>query len=67
MVKRKTFGISKSLTDSLSQTVEVARQNFGELRHEVVPLSRIELDPKNPRELSITADDLLQGSISDDP
>ena len=61
MSKRKKFGISKQLSESLSQTVQVARQNAGALRYEIVPLNRIELDPDNPRQLHLQKIDIVTG------
>ncbi|NQY42004.1 MAG: ParB/RepB/Spo0J family partition protein [Legionellales bacterium] len=61
MTKRKKFGISKTLTSSLSHTVKVASSNLGTLRHEIVPISLIELDPCNPRKLLIQKEDTLSG------
>lgn len=66
MVKKKKFGISKSLTDSLSKTVQIADQNAGTLRYEIVPIDSIDLDPDNPRELSINKKDIVQGISQDD-
>ncbi len=61
MTKRKKFGISKTLTNSLSQTVKVASNNMGVLRHEIVPIDLIELDPCNPRTFLIQKDDIISG------
>lgn len=66
MVKKKKFGISKNLTESLSQTIQIANQNIGAMRFEVVPISRIELDPENPRDLTISKEDIITGlSVTD--
>ena len=66
MTKRKKFGISKVLTDSLSQTVKIANSNAGTLRYEIVPIDRIELDPSNPRNFLIQKEDVLSGLDSND-
>ena len=67
MTKRKRFGISKSLSEGLSYTINAAQENAGSLRFEIVPLSKIELDPDNPRELSLSLEDLPQGPLPNDP
>ncbi len=64
MTKRKRFGISKSLSDSLSHTVQAVANNAGSLRYEVVPLSRVILDPDNPRDMLLTMEDLPDGPRS---
>jgi ParB family chromosome partitioning protein len=66
MTKRKKFGISKTLSDSLSHTVKVASRNIGALRHEIVPIKLIELDPLNPRNLIIQMNDVINGIDSND-
>lgn len=53
MAKRKAFGISRDLKEGISQTVAVAKNNIGQLRYEIIPLSKIKFDPENPRKLAI--------------
>lgn len=67
MAKRKTFGIGSALSSALQQTISAASDYSGKLQLEAIPLHTIEMDPKNPRELAITADDLKQGLSSQDP
>lgn len=67
MVKRKVFQISNALTDGLEQTVSAAQDYKGVLRVEIIPLSKIEIDSDNPRELSLTMNDLTHGLIESDP
>lgn len=66
MTKKKRFGISKDLSESLSHTVEVATNNAGSLRYEIVPVSNIELDPENPRDLLISKYDVMHGIAETD-
>jgi ParB family chromosome partitioning protein len=66
MSKKKRFGISEALTRGLSETINVVENNAGIFRNVVLPLSRIELDPDNPRKLLIDLDDVRQGIRPDD-
>jgi ParB family chromosome partitioning protein len=66
MSKKKRFGISEALTRGLSETINVVENNAGIYRNVVLPLSRIELDPENPRKLAIDLDDVRQGIRPDD-
>lgn len=67
MSKKKRFGISEALTRGLTETIHVVENNAGIFRNVVLPLSRIELDPNNPRKLAITLDDVREGVRPDDP
>ena len=67
MSKKKRFGISEALTRGLTETIHVVENNAGIFRNIVLPLSRIELDPANPRKLAVTLEDVRQGVRPDDP
>jgi ParB family chromosome partitioning protein len=67
MSKKKRFGVSQALTRGLSETIHVVENNVGGFRNVIVPLSRIELDPDNPRKLSITFEDVQKGLEKNDP
>lgn len=67
MSKKKRFGISQALTRGLSETINVVENNLGIFRNVVLPLSRIELDPGNPRKLAIDLQDVLYGIKQSDP
>ncbi len=67
MTKKKRFGISEALTRGLSETINVVENNAGTYRNVVLPLSRIELDPDNPRKLAVDLSDVRQGIRPDDP
>lgn len=69
MTKRKVFGISKDLNEGMSQTINAAKNNAGQLRYEVIPLSKIKLDPSNPRKLALKLDDIKEDIVleSHDP
>ncbi len=67
MTKRKRFGVSLALTRGLSETINVVENNAGIFRNVILPLSRIELDPENPRKLAITILDVQEGLSKSDP
>ncbi len=67
MSKKKRFGISAAMTRGLTETIHVVENNLGVFRNIVLPLSRIELDPDNPRKLAIDLADVKQGLRPDDP
>ena len=67
MTQRKRFGISHELSRGLTETINAVKNNIGALRYEVLPLSRIEIDPKNPRVLAISVPDIEDGIKEDDP
>lgn len=67
MTKKKRFGISEALTRGLSETINVVENNAGVFRNVILPLSRIELDPENPRKLFVDLSDVRQGVRPDDP
>jgi ParB family chromosome partitioning protein len=67
MTKRKIFGISQSLGQGMTETINAVKNNAGSFRFEIISLARIEVDPENPRELSITNRDILNGISKDDP
>src|SRR6185437_4200103 len=61
MSKKKRFGVSQALSRGLSETIHVVENNTGIFRNTILPLSRIELDPDNPRKLAISLEDVLHG------
>ena len=61
MTKKRRFGVSQALSRGLSETIGVVENNAGVFRSAVLPLSRIELDPDNPRKLAISLNDVRQG------
>lgn len=66
MSKKKRFGVSQALTRGLSETIHVVENNAGLFRNVILPLSRIELDPDNPRKLAISMQDVLEGISKQD-
>lgn len=67
MTKKKRFGISDALTRGLSETINVVENNMGIYRNVILPLTRIELDPNNPRKLAIDLSDVREGIRPEDP
>lgn len=67
MAKKKVFSISNALSDGLEQTIQAAHDYSGELRVEIIPLKRIEMDPENPRDLALTYEDANHGITKSDP
>lgn len=67
MSKKKKFGVSQALSRGFSETIAVVENNAGTFRNSVISLSRIELDPDNPRKLKVELDDVRLGLRKDDP
>lgn len=67
MTRKKRFGVSQSISQGLSDTIQAVEHHAGIFRHVVLPLSRIELDPDNPRKLAITLSDVRKGLDRTDP
>lgn len=61
MSKVKKFGISSALSQGLSETIQMVENDSGMLRETILPVNRIEVDPQNPRKLTIELSDLPQG------
>lgn len=66
MTKKKRFGVSQALSRGLSETINVVENNAGIFRNVILPLSRIELDPDNPRKLAISLADVCDGIDKND-
>lgn len=66
MTKKKRFGVSQALSRGLSETINVVENNTGVFRNVIVPLSRIELDPDNPRKLAISLSEVFNGINKND-
>jgi ParB family transcriptional regulator, chromosome partitioning protein len=61
MSKKKRFMISSSLNQGLTDTMNAVYNNAGSVRFEVIPLTRIDTDPDNPRELKLTKEEAING------
>ncbi len=61
MAKKKVFSIGNALSQGLEETIESAQNYSGELRIDVIPLKKMELDPANPRNMALTMMDVQNG------
>lgn len=61
MVKKKVFSIGNALSRGLEETIQSAQQYSSELRMDVIPLKKIELDPDNPRHMVFNITDAEYG------
>ncbi len=66
MTKKRRFGVPQTLSQGLRETINVVENDEGAFRNAVVPITRLELDPDNPRKLMITMDDLPAGPKKND-
>jgi len=67
MAKRKVFSIGNSLSDGLEQTFAAAHNYSSELRIDVIPITKVQPDPDNPRTLTVLLEDILNGLSESDP
>ena len=67
MAKKKVFSIGSSLSDGLEQTIVAAHNYSSALRIDIIPITKIDIDPDNPRTLTITASDIINGLSAEDP
>lgn len=58
---------SAATKEAITRTLEIANNYAGELSIEVLPLSKVELDPENNRELVLTLEDAINGIDKSDP
>jgi ParB family chromosome partitioning protein len=65
-MSKKTYTLPQNLSSDLGSTMEIVKNNIGTLNYRIVPLTAIEIDPNNPRELSITLVDIHKGIDGDD-
>jgi ParB family chromosome partitioning protein len=61
MNKKKKFGVSSALTRGFTETISVVENSHGTFRNATIPISRLELDPDNPRKLAISLEDVIKG------
>ena len=60
-IKKKRFGLSTSLSQGLTEAVNIAEAAPGIFHSTLLPISRVDLDPNNPRRLAISRDEVLYG------
>jgi len=58
---------SAATVDAITRTLEIANNYAGELSIEVLPLDKVELDPENNRELTLSLYDAINGIDKADP
>ena len=63
---KKTFKIRSTLLEAMDDTVSSANNHSGDLNVQPIPLSRISVDPENPREFFLTPDDARNGIQASD-
>lgn len=66
MIKRKKFTISEDIDRGITEVINAVTNNVGSFRYEIVALSKIEIDPSNPREMALTSKDLMLGITTED-
>lgn len=66
MARKKVFQISDALTEGLEDTITAAHTYSGELRVDVIPIKKIEVDPENPRDLALSFSDVYIGISESD-
>jgi len=66
MAKKKSFSINQSLSKGLADTIHAAQDFSGDLHVEAIALDRLQTDPNNPRQLSLSMEDIqafLSGQV----
>lgn len=61
MSTKKRFTIAPDLASGIRNTIESASNNQGQLHYDMMSLDAIEPDPENPRKLSISRNEILNG------
>lgn len=61
MSTKKSFSIPKGLATGIRTSIQSATTNHGQLHYDMMAVDMIEPDLQNPRKLSITRDEMLNG------
>ena len=61
MSTKKRFTIAPDLASGIRNTIQSASTNQGQMHYDMMSLDTIEPDPANPRKLSISRDEILNG------
>lgn len=64
---KKKYTLPVGISSEINNTVDLVINNIGTLNYKIVPISAIEFDPDNPRELALSRDDLPEGPRESDP
>lgn len=67
MSTKKRFTIAPELASGIRNTIQSASTNQGQLHYDMMSMDTLERDPENPRNLSISKHDILNGIVSSDP
>ncbi len=67
MSKRKKFSIAEDINRGITEVINAVDNNVGTFRYEVIALSRLEVDPDNPRELLLSLHEINFGIDPHDP
>lgn len=65
-MSKKAFKIAPQVSTGFADTIKIAEGNESLYRNTVIPLTRLEPDPDNPRKLFITDIDVRNGIANDD-
>lgn len=57
--RKRKFNLSKNLQEGIAETINLKETSDGQFRDTVITLSRIEVDPDNPRQLAISLNEIL--------
>lgn len=66
MSTKKRFSIAPDLASGIRNTIQSASTNQGQLHYDMMSLDAIEPDPENPRKLSLSRDEILNGLVATD-
>lgn len=66
MSKLKKFGISQNINQGITDVMNAVSANVN-VRYGIIPLTKIEIDPDNPRELLVIPQDIKNGISDLDP
>jgi len=61
MSTKKRFSIAPDLASGIRSTIQSASTNQGNLHYDMMPLDLLEPDPNNPRKLSISREEIMNG------
>jgi len=61
MSTKKRFSISSDLASGIRSSIQSASANHGQLHYDMMAIDMIEPDPNNPRKLSLTRSDIING------
>lgn len=66
-MSKKKSSVPLNILNDLKNTLGTVKNHVGTLSYKVIPIDTIEFDPENPREMSLSREDILNGLIPNDP